>query len=437
MATVYSNTSTSGYNDIRIKVDYSGTSATCTVQFKRNGSYGSYGWKDPNATLEFNGTTKGAGYGDPGYVSNNWVNLKTVSGYSISTSGGSYGWKLSKGAGASLSGSGTVNIPSQATPPTAPTISVAAASGSQINATWGTTNLGNPTGTVYLYNGTTSSPANQISSKTTTGNSTYNNTGLTANTTYYYKATASNTAGSASSSVVNATTYPAGISSITVPSITATSASVAVACANSGSALTTTLQTSDNGSSWSSTGYTNVQNTTKTISLTGLTANTSYTKYYRVNTTVGSSASSNKSFVTLPAGITSATAGNITETSAVVAVVCAASGSAKTTHLQISSDNSTWTDVATGVQGTTVNASITGLTPNTSVTRYFRIHTDAGNSSTVTVTFTTLKVAHFYGSVNGSSKRIKKLYGSVNGQTKTIRKVYASVNGQTKLIYRG
>jgi hypothetical protein len=139
----------------------------------------------------------------------------------------------------------------------------------------------------------------------------------------------------------------------------------------------------------------------------------------------------------LPAGITSATAGSITETSAVIAVACAASGSAKTTHLQISSNNSTWTDVATGVQGTTVNASITGLTPNTSVTRYFRIHTDAGNSSTVTVTFTTLKVAHFYGSVNGSSKRIKKLYGSVSGQTKTIKKVYASVNGQTKLIYRG
>ena len=215
MATVYSNTSTSGYNDIRIKVDYSGTSATCTVQFKRNGSYGSYGWSDPNATLTFNGTTKGASYGNPGYVGKDWVNLSSPSGYSVSTSGGTYNWSFNKGAGASLSGSGTVTIPAQTSPPATPTCSAVAQSASLINVTWGTSNLGNPTGSVTLYEGTTSTPTTVMYSKTTTGTSVFGRDQRTANTTYYYKATASNSAGSASSSVSSTTTYPAGITSIT------------------------------------------------------------------------------------------------------------------------------------------------------------------------------------------------------------------------------
>lgn len=342
----------------------------------------------------------------------------------------------SGGVGSTASVDFSVSYASGGSAPTAPTISASTASASQINVTWGTTSLGDPAGTVYLYNGTSSSPSTQISSKTSTGNSTYNNTGLTANTKYYYKATASNSIGSNSSSVVNATTGPGAINSVSVSSVTANSAAIAVTCASSGSALTTTLQTSTDNTNWSSTGYTNVQGTTKTVSLTGLAANTSYTRYYRINTTAGNSGVKSATAVTLPAGITSATAGSIGETSANIAVVCASSGSAKTTHLQISSDNSTWTDVATGVQGTTVNVPVTGLTPSTSVTRYFRVHTDAGNSAVTTVTFTTLKIAHFYGSVNGETKRIKKLYGSVNNQTKEIKKLYGSVNGETKLIYR-
>ena len=437
MATAYSGeVSIGSYNRIRIKCDYSGTSATLSIQFRRTSSYNG-SWSDSGAKLTFNGTTKSASYSYSGTVGTSWVTLKSnITGYSVSTSGGIYSWSFTNPNGGVLGCSGSLTVPSQATAPTAPTISVSTASASQIDATYGTTNLGNPTGTVYLYNGTSSSPSNQINSKTTTGNSTYNNTGLTANTTYYYKATATNSAGSASSSVVNATTGPGAINSVSVSSVTANSAAIAVTCASSGSALTTTLQTSTDNTNWSSTGYTNVQGTTKTVSLTGLTANTSYTRYYRINTTAGNSGVKSATAVTLPAGITSAIAGNIGETSANIAVVCASSGSAKTTHLQISSDNSTWTDVATGVQGTTVNVSVTGLTPNTSVTRYFRVHTDAGNSTVTTVTFTTLKIAHFYGSVNGQTKQVRKLYGSVNGQTKAVKKLYASVNGVTKLIYR-
>lgn len=437
MATAYSSEVSVGtYNRLRLKVDYSGTSATCTVQFRRTSSY-SGSWSDSGSKLTFNGTTKSAAYSYSGTVGTSWVNLTSgITGFSVSTSGGTYNWSFSKQYG-QLSGSGTITIPSQATAPTVPTISASTASASQVNVTWGTTNLGTPTGTVYLYGDTSSSPTTQKSSKTTTGNTTYNHTGLTANTKYYYKATATNSAGSVSSSVVNAVTLPAGISSITGSSLTATSIALSIVFNSSGSALTTTAQISTNNSSWSDTSMTNVQGTTKTYNITGLTANTSYTRYFRVHTSAGNSGVKSFTWATKPANITSATATNIGETTATVAVACGASGSAATTDLQVSSDNSNWTTVASNVQGTTVNVSLTGLTPNTSTTRYFRVHTVYGNSSTYTVTFTTLKIAHLYGSVNNQTKRVTKLYGSVGGQTKKITKLYASVNGVTKLVYRG
>ena len=364
--------------------------------------------------------------------------VKTISG-TFNASGGT---SISVSGGVKIQGTGDINLsgtgtlPSVATPPTAPTISASTYSSVQINVAWGTTNLGTPSGTVYLYNGTSSNPTTQISSKTTTGSSTYSHTGRTANTRYYYKATATNSAGSASSSVVNAVTSPAGITSITGGSLTASSIVLTLVFASSGSALTTTAQISPNNSSWSDTSMTNVQGTTKTYSVTGLAANTSYTRYFRVHTSVGNSGVKSFTWATKPANTTSATATNIGETTATIAVACGASGSAATTDLQISSDNVNWTTVASNVQGTTVNVSVTGLTPNTSTTRYFRVHTVYGNSDTRTITFTTLKVAHLYGSVNDASKRVRKLYGSVNGQTKAVKKLYASVNGVTKLIYR-
>ena len=438
MATVYSGeVSVGSYNRIRIKCDYSGTSATLAVQFRRTSSYNG-SWSDSGAKLTFNGTTKSAAYSYSGTVGTSWVTLKgNITGYTVSTSGGTYNWSFTNPNGGTLACSGTLTIPAQATAPTAPTISAATYSSTQINVTYGTTNLGNPSGTVYLYNGTSSNPTTQIASKTTTGNSTYNNTGLTANTRYYYKATATNSAGSASSSVVNAVTSPAGITSITGGSLTSSSIALTLVFASSGSALTTTAQISSNNSSWSDTSMTNVQGTTKTYTISGLAANTSYTRYFRVHTSVGNSGVKSFTWATKPANITSATATNIGETTATIAVACGASGSAATTDLQISSDNVNWTTVASNVQGTTKNVSVTGLTPNSSVTRYFRVHTVYGNSATYTVTFTTLKIAHLYGSVNNQTKRVTKLYGSVNGQTKKVVKLYGSENGVTKLLYRG
>lgn len=334
---------------------------------------------------------------------------------------------------------GTKSISFDATnvAPATPTCTPTASSASLINITWGTTDLGTPTGTVSLYNGTTNNPTNLLQTKSTTGTNVFGNDQRTANTTYYYKATATNSVGTVSSAVASATTLPAGISSITGSSLTANSIVLTLVFASSGSALTTTAQVSSNNSTWNDTSLTNVQGTTQTYGVTGLNANTQYTRYFRVHTTAGNSGVESFTWTTKPAGITSTAVSDITGYSANVAVTCGTSGVAATTDLQISTDNVTWTTVANNVQGTTVTVPVTGLTPNTAITRYFRVHTVYGNSAVSTVTFTTLQVAHLYGSVNNQTKQVKKLYGSVNGQTKEVKKLYGSVNGVTKLIYQG
>lgn len=250
------------------------------------------------------------------------------------------------GVGNSATVNFTVTYPAGGSAPAAPTVSASVASASQINVSWGTTDLGDPAGTVVLKGGAANQQMTQLASKTTTGTSTYNHTGLTANTRYFYLSTASNTIGSVDSSTVGAYTMPAGITAISVSSTTPSSATISLTFASSGNALTTYAQISDNNTSWTDTGITNMQGTTRT-----------YT--------------------------------------------------------------------------------ISGLSPLAQYTRYFRVHTTAGNSASVSITFTTLSDVKLYGSVNDSAKQIRTLYGSVNGRTKKIVKLYASVNGQTKLIYRG
>lgn len=129
MATAYSGEVSVGtYNRIRIKCDYSGTSATCTVQFRRTQAYSGY-WGDSRATLTFNGATKNAGYSYSGTVGTSWINLVTVSGYSVSTSGGTYNWNFSNPGGGALGCSGSIYIGSQGSAPSQLGISL-------VNATW-------------------------------------------------------------------------------------------------------------------------------------------------------------------------------------------------------------------------------------------------------------------------------------------------------------
>jgi limonene-1,2-epoxide hydrolase len=437
MATVYSDPSTSGYNDVRIKVDYSGTSATCTMQFKRNGSYGSYGWSDPNCKITFNGTTKNAPYGDPGYVSTSWVNLGSASGYSVSITGGTYNWSITKGSGATLSGSGTVIIPSQATAPATPSCSPSSNSASLINVAWSISDLGNPTGSVSLYNGTTNNPTSLLQTKTSTGSWTFGNDQRTANTTYYYVVKASNSAGSTTSGVKSATTYPAGISSITAGSVTTSSSVLTLVFNSSGSALTTTAQISPDNSNWSNTSLTDVQGTTKTYTLSGLTANSLYTRYFRVHTTAGNSGVKSFSGYTKPNGLTSATVTSMTPHTATVSLVFASGGGALTTSAQYRVNGGAWTSTGlSNVEGTTKTFTLTNLPDDTTQTYQFRVQTAAGDSSATSVTFTTPRDNKCYVGVGGIAKNIKGGYVGVNGVAKTIKKVYVGVNNVAKEVYK-
>jgi hypothetical protein len=98
-------------------------------------------------------------------------------------------------------GAGTISAPGQVTG-----LSVSVASSSQLNLSWNAVSGA----TSYKVERSTSSGSG-YSQITSTGSTTFNNTGLSASTTYYYRVRASNSAGDGSySSVANGTTQSAG-----------------------------------------------------------------------------------------------------------------------------------------------------------------------------------------------------------------------------------
>ena len=118
MPTVYSSEVSVGtYNRIRIKCDYSGAAANLTIQFRRTSSYTTT-WADSQSKLVFNGQTKDAAYSYYGTVGTSWVDLRpTITGYTISTAGGTYNWQFTQPAGGVLGASGTITIPAQSSTP--------------------------------------------------------------------------------------------------------------------------------------------------------------------------------------------------------------------------------------------------------------------------------------------------------------------------------
>lgn len=195
----------------------------------------------------------------------------------------------------------TVTFPAGQTAPATPTCTPTASSASLINISWGTTNLGNPTGSVSLYNGTTNNPTNLLQTKTTTVTNIFGNDQRTANTTYYYKATASNSVGTVSSAVASATTFPAGLTSLTATNVKPTEATLTAVFASSGNALTTGVEARINQSgSWNDLGLSDVQGTTQSITLSPFLPETTYTVELRVRTTAGTSSVSSVTFTTPP-----------------------------------------------------------------------------------------------------------------------------------------
>lgn len=193
----------------------------------------------------------------------------------------------------------TVSFPAGQSAPATPTCTASSNSATLVNITWGTSNLGNPAGTVSLYEGTTNNPTELLYSKTTTGTNVFGRDQRTANTTYYYKATASNSVGTVSSAVTSATTYPAGLTSLTATNVKSTEATLTATFANSGNALTTGVEARINQSgSWNDLGLSDVQGTTQSITLSPFLPETTYTVELRVRTTAGTSSVSSVTFTT-------------------------------------------------------------------------------------------------------------------------------------------
>ena len=304
MATAYSAAvSPGGYNLIRLRVEYTGTSATCYIEFSRTSSWTDT-WGDDAASITFNGQTVSAPYWYTGTVDGTWRTIDSASGFTVSTSGGTYSWSFNNPlTGSVLQCSGTIDIPAQQVAPNTPTVSVATNSYKALNITWGTSSFGSPnTGTVYLYYGTSASPTTQATNKTTTGNSLLTMDILNANTKYYYRSRAKNTAdlwSSYSSDVTGVTKAKAA--TVTLNAYTTNSITIYYSAEADGGEYNRTLEYSLDGSTWlTATTFSDGSAHTGTFTITGLSHSTAYTVQTRMTTTAGSTAGDSISVTTQP-----------------------------------------------------------------------------------------------------------------------------------------
>ena len=214
--------------------------------------------------------------------------------WSGSLNPGSYYFKFScpwdSGTAYYTSTSGTV--PSANVAPTTPTVSVASNNTSNsLDITWGTSSFGYPTsGTAYIYSGTSASPTQMQYSKTTTGNSLWTNTNLTANTLYYYRARAKNTADLWSSYSADATgVVKAATATVSLSSYDSASATISYSASADGGYYDRYIQYSLDGTNWSNAvTITGGSADSGTFTVSGLNPSTSYTIRTRMTTTAGS-----------------------------------------------------------------------------------------------------------------------------------------------------
>lgn len=225
MATVYSSEVAVGpYNRIRLRVEYSGTAASCFIEFRRVSSWTDT-WADYQATISLNGVTQSAPYSYSGTVSTTWIAIASASGFSIPRSGGTLSWSFSNPSGGVLGCSGTVDIAS--TQPSGLSLSNIVAGRDSITANvsvsdWG---IGGSTATSYLelsvctgqsvaqrkwaVNSGRTSPATITVDNNATSSAGSPFT-ITPNTTYYLTMWASNGASSiGNTAFTQVTTLPA------------------------------------------------------------------------------------------------------------------------------------------------------------------------------------------------------------------------------------
>lgn len=197
MATIYSGyANLSQYVKMRVKVEYSGSSATAQLLWTRTNTWSGTesgsnlvfacrmsGTPSRQASVTFNFSTSGQ----------QTDKVMASISFTIRPDHNDLWHFYFEQTSFYSNQNFDVTIPIQYTAPDTPTISVGTVNAEDANIDYGTASFGNPsTGTVYLYGGTTANPTTEIDNKTTTGTSTFNWSSLSPNTTYYVRARAYN-----------------------------------------------------------------------------------------------------------------------------------------------------------------------------------------------------------------------------------------------------
>lgn len=361
MPSVYStNYSTSSVTYTRIRVDYSGTSATAHLLYSRTNTWSGATASGSGAGLTANGVSKTFGY-VARYGQMTDSEIASVD-FTISTSGGTYSIATYGDAGY-FAFSGSVTIPAQATPPTG--LSVYNLSSTDVSITgtvsitgWGTGGTSHikrlylytysETGLVepFKYHGAGFAT---LSSTITVSNARTGDLNIGPNTRYVIGAYASN--GSASvgpTRMDTAVTKPPKAINQFIANVTETSATINWTAPADGGYHTKTYSYSlDNGATWVQCGTVSSGSATdETYTISNLLPSTQYTVKLMVTTSAG------------------------------------------TTECD---DFPTFTTL--GSLAHPLYGSVNGQTK---------------------------KIKKLYGSVNGQTKLIKHLYGSVNGVAKKI-----------------
>lgn len=183
--------------------------------------------------------------------------------------------------------------------PTTPTVSITSRTPTDLGITYGTSSFGNPsTGTVSLYGGTSANPTTQLTSKTSTGNSTYYWNGLTANTAYHVRARASNAQTSSNYSADTLAVTLAETPTVSLESTDGESATFSYATEADGGYYAKTIEYSlDGGSTWNTAlTITTGDATNGTFTVEGLTSGETYEIKVRTTTSAGSSSAETISF---------------------------------------------------------------------------------------------------------------------------------------------
>lgn len=369
MATVYSsNYSTGTYTYTRVKVDYSGTSATATLLYSRTNSYS--GQTGQAGTFTFGGVS--TSYSK--YFTGAQTDAVVASvNFTISTSGGTYsGTSTSSGSDHFLDFSGSVTIPAQSTPPTGLGANNVVRGVESFTANVYITGWGTGTGTRYReLQCWTYDPSSFVQPRryqpaygdALSGNITVDNSSgytqasgplnITGNTKYVLGLYASNGTANTGSQRLGEYTTLAYAPEVTVSSISSTSATLAYSTKADGGEYAKTYEYSiDGGATWTT--FATVSSgsaTTGTFTVSGLTAATVTVMQTRVTTTAG----------------------------------------------------------------TTVGPDIT-LNTNAKPKLYGSVNSQANGATDL------------YGGVSGVAERITKLYGSANGQTKLTYQGFGHVD---------